>query len=219
MQVRLGVPNIFLGCITAPVESLLIVGIIINHLLVAGDLGLLNARDISMPCICDKKCCLLPRHDSKCHLYALQADSSRELEYRAGEEEPRAPHAEPKQAQPGNTPGPKPGEAGRDESAAEDEEGAGDGHVNEAEQEQFEDRTFAAPQVFCWLVNVAVMIRRFFYLCPAFIPLQHTSLFVKQVSPRLCCWPSLLAASFTGTKLLWASDSHALLLSSMEREN
>ena len=79
---------------------------------------------------------------------ARQADGSRELEYRAGEEEPKqAPVAEPKQAPPGKTPEPKPGEAGREEGAAEDEEGAGDGQVNEAEQELYEDRSFAAPQV------------------------------------------------------------------------
>ena len=81
------------------------------------------------------------------YVCAMQADGSRELEYRAGEEEPQAPHAELKQAQQGKQPELKPGEGGRDESAAEAEESAGDGHVNEAEQEQFEDRTFAAPQV------------------------------------------------------------------------
>ena len=80
--------------------------------------------------------------------HAWQADGSRELEYRAGEEEPKqAPGAEPKQAPPGKTPEPKPGEAGRDEGAAENEEGAADGQVNDAEQEQYEDRSFAAPQV------------------------------------------------------------------------
>ncbi|KAK9820997.1 hypothetical protein WJX81_006213, partial [Elliptochloris bilobata] len=80
----------------------------------------------------------------------VQVDGSRELEYRAGEEEPQAPRREPKQADLGKhgAPEPQPSKAGGADDGEEEgeQEGAGEGRVNEADQEQYEDRTFAAPQ-------------------------------------------------------------------------
>ncbi len=79
-----------------------------------------------------------------------QAGAGRDLEYQAGEEEPQS-RDQPRQAAP--EPGkeraqPAPGAEGGEEDGEEEggEEGAGDARVNEADEQQYEDRTFAAPQ-------------------------------------------------------------------------
>lgn len=127
---------------------------------------------------------------------ARQADGSRELEYRAGEEEPKqAPGAEPKQAPPGKTPEPNPGEAGLDEEAVEDEEGAGDGQVNEAEGEQFEDRSFAAPQVRFGVLSCAFDSDA---RGNAWDPCDATCVLERVSSERLCSWPTRSAAPLQG---------------------
>ncbi len=80
-----------------------------------------------------------------------QAGAGRDLEYQAGEEEPQARDQPRQAASELGKERPQP-EAPGAEGDAEDgegeggEEGAGDARVNDADEQQYEDRTLAAPQ-------------------------------------------------------------------------